>query len=177
MNDSDVHETELLNTEEETEEYETDDELEEEEQIEYPIDVSLLNSMFPSYEGTRDTLGYFEGSGNFSFYHDIARESKEEIVVHSMEEVSTFQSAQHALNSLGFAYNGQLTKGMMNNHGSIRWSDGQLFEGTLMDNEMTGQGRLEWGDGSFYEGNLVNGMRDGYGFFKNGNTGAVYEGE
>ena len=78
-------------------------------------------------------------------------------------------------------YVGALQSGLREGHGTMEWSNGNVYVGEWQRGGMTGQGKLRFADGAAYEGTLQGGLPQGRGryAFANGNTfdGAWENGE
>lgn len=75
-----------------------------------------------------------------------------------------------------YVYEGTMSAGMIDGHGTIVSSDGHHYEGSWVDGEPHGRGNEVLPSGEQYEGEYQHGKRHGHGLYKTV-SGDVFEGE
>ncbi len=76
----------------------------------------------------------------------------------------------------GSLYNGEISYGIPNGKGFMKWPDGSHYIGTFVNGERNGFGEFQFKNGSRYEGAWSNNQMNGYGVFIWSN-GAEYFGD
>lgn len=79
----------------------------------------------------------------------------------------------------GSLYEGGIVNAMRSGEGTLTLSNGDVYKGNFSENELNGKGTIVYAKGNTYEGSFVNGKKDGYGIlkYKTENGFDVYEGE
>ncbi len=129
--------------------------------IEEMANTHLPNSlMVDSVEGWVDELtAYLLGwtpnvtAGAQNFLNSISHLTSEDLAAASAANTYTGYGTLDYGNS---TYEGYLFSGVPNDHGTVRWNDGTVFQGQFDHGVQTGWGCIFWPDGDYYEGDCEN---------------------